>query len=55
MKNNNSKLSGLTFLGVMLFTANIALAQTAAPATPPATSTTSTTTTTSVRSGHHRR
>src|ERR1700682_4592901 len=44
MKNNISKLSGLTFLGVMLFTANLALAQTAPPAPPPATSTTSTTT-----------
>jgi hypothetical protein len=37
MKNNIRKLSCLTFLGVMLFTANLALAQTA---------TTSTTTTT---------
>jgi hypothetical protein len=40
MKNTIRNLSSLTFLGVMLFTANIALAQTAA------TSTTSTTTTT---------
>ena len=48
MKNNIRKLSGLTFLGVMLFTANIAMAQSAAPTTPPpAPSTTSTTTTTS--------
>jgi hypothetical protein len=41
MKNTIRNLSGLTFLGVMLFTANIALAQTAAPST---TSTTTTTT-----------
>src|ERR1700676_640057 len=41
MKNNIRKLSGLTFLGVMLFTANLASAQTAAPST---TSTTTTTT-----------
>ena len=41
MKNAIRNLSGLTFLGVMLFTANMALAQTAAPAT---TSTTTTTT-----------
>ena len=42
MKNAIRNLSGLTFLGVMLFTANIASAQTTAPST---TSTTSTTTT----------
>ena len=41
MKNTIRNLSSLTFLGVMLFTANMALAQTAAPAT---TSTTTTTT-----------
>jgi len=41
MKNTIRNLSSLTFLGVMLFTANVALAQTAAPAT---TSTTTTTT-----------
>jgi hypothetical protein len=41
MKNTIRNLSGLTFLGVMLFTANIATAQTAAPST---TSTTTTTT-----------
>jgi hypothetical protein len=41
MKNTIRNLSGLTFLGVMLFSANIALAQTAAPST---TSTTTTTT-----------
>jgi hypothetical protein len=33
MKNTIRNLSGLTFLGVMLFTANIATAQTAAPST----------------------
>jgi hypothetical protein len=38
MKNNIRKLSGLTFLGVMLFTANIALAQTAAVSTTTTTS-----------------
>ena len=41
MKNTIRNLSGLTFLGVMLFTANLALAQTTAPST---TSTTTTTT-----------
>jgi len=41
MKNNIRKQSGLAFLAVMLFTANIALAQTASPST---TSTTTTTT-----------
>ena len=52
MKNNIRKLSGLTFLGVMLFTANIAMAQSAAPtAPPPAPSTTSTTTTTTSSAG----
>lgn len=45
MKNNIRKQSCLIFLGVMLFTANIALAQTAAP------STTSTTTTTTSSDG----
>jgi len=45
MKNAFRNLSGLTFLGVMLFTANIASAQTAAP------STTSTTTTTTSSNG----
>jgi len=45
MKNNIRKWSGLTFLGVMLFIANIASAQTAAP------STTSTTTTTTSSDG----
>ena len=45
MKNAIRNLSGLTFLGVMLFTANIASAQTAAP------STTSTTTTTTSSNG----
>lgn len=44
MKNNIRKLSGLTFLGVMLFTANIAMAQSAAPTAPSTTSTTTTTT-----------
>jgi hypothetical protein len=42
MKNTIRNLSGLTFLGVMLFTANIAMAQSAAPST-----TTTTTATTS--------
>jgi hypothetical protein len=51
MKNNIRKLSGLTFLGVTLLTANLALAQTAAPAAPPAPSTTSTTTTTTSSAG----
>ena len=41
MKNAIRNLGSLTFLGVMLFTANIASAQTAAPST---TSTTTTTT-----------
>jgi len=41
MKNTIRNLSSLTFLGVMLFTANLASAQTAAPST---TSTTTTTT-----------
>jgi len=45
MKNAFRNLSGLTFLGVMLFTANIASAKTAAP------STTSTTTTTTSSNG----
>ena len=45
MKNAIRNLSGLTFLGVMLFTANIAMAQTATP------STTSTTTTTTSSDG----
>ena len=40
MKNAFRNLSGLTFLGVMLFTANIASAQTAAPSTTPTTTTT---------------
>jgi len=47
MKNNIRKLSSLTFLGVMLFTANIASAQTAVPSATSTTSTTTTTTTTS--------
>jgi len=42
MKNTIRNLSGLTFLGVMLFTANIALAQTAAPCTTTSTTTTTT-------------
>ena len=41
MKNTIRTLGGLTFLGVMLLTANITLAQTSAPST---TSTTTTTT-----------
>jgi hypothetical protein len=41
MKNAIRNLGGLTFLGVMLFTANVASAQTTAPST----STTTTTTT----------
>jgi hypothetical protein len=41
MKNTIRNLSGLTFLGVMLFTANIATAQTAAPTTTSTTTTTS--------------
>jgi hypothetical protein len=52
MKNTIRNLSSLTFLGVMLFTANIASAQTAASSststtttTAPATTSTSTTTT----------
>jgi hypothetical protein len=45
MKNTIRNLSGLTFLGVMLFTTNMALAQTPAPA--PSTTTSTTTTTTS--------
>ena len=44
MKNNIRKWSGLTFLGVTLFTANIAMAQSAAPPAPSTTSTTTTTT-----------
>ncbi len=44
MKIITRNLSSLTFLGVMLFTANIAMAQSAAPSS---TSTTTTTTTTS--------
>jgi len=45
MKNTIRNLSSLTFLGVMLFTANIAMAQSTAP------STTSTTTTTTSSDG----
>ena len=45
MKNPLHKLSSLTFLGIMLFTANTASAQTAAPSTT--TTTTATTATTS--------
>ena len=41
MKNTIRNLSSLTFLGVMLFTANIATAQTAAPTTTSTTTTTS--------------
>ena len=44
MKNTIRNLSSLTFLGMTLFTANMALAQTPAPAPAPATSTTTTTT-----------
>jgi hypothetical protein len=44
MKNTIRNLSSLALLGAMLFTANIALAQTAAPSAPATTSTTTTTT-----------
>jgi hypothetical protein len=44
MKKTLRNLSSLTFLSVMLFTANIALGQTAAPSTTSTTSTTTTTT-----------
>ena len=43
MKNAIRNLSSLTFLGVMLFTANIASAQTAAPSTSTTTTTTTST------------
>jgi len=53
MKTISRNLTSFTFLGVMLFTANIASAQTPAPPappTPPVTSTTSTTSTTTTSS-----